>query len=277
MANPRRPILFVIVFLMIATLACSLGGKQSTKQETKQNTSQDSVQDTSQGLKQDTNKDSNKDTNKDSKKNPKLGETYKSEVGGFSLQKVTEYEFNEIFGMVIMKPSDGMEDLGPFIMAYGALDDDVLNAQSIWDEMEEDAGDLKYSKPKKTKIDGVEGLLIEFSGNEEGQDFQGKVFVAAPYPQQSFQITALAPKDRWKELSPIYDAVLKSVRFYEAEPSDFGFDSIIEDEDIDGEDWDWILNQDWDELWDEEGLNELFNEMDLEGLLDGLWKSGDDE
>jgi len=122
--------------------------------------------------------------------------------------------------------------------------------------------------------------LIEFSGKEKGQELKGKVFVAAPYANQSFQITALAPKARWKEIERNFDAVLKSVRFFEAEPFDFGLDDFDWGEDFDSDDFDWDV-EDWSELWDDENLDELFDkiidELDLDGIFDGFRNQGGGE
>ncbi len=266
----QRPIIFVIVFLLFATLACSLGGKQSTESDEEQGSSLIEIVTSLLGGKQ----------------SVKLGETFRSEVGGFSLQKVVDYEFNEIFGMVIMMPADASDDVGPFIMAYGELTDKNVNAQGVWDDMQgETDDDISFSKPKKVKVDGVEGLLIEFSGEEDGTPLRGKVFVAAPFPNQSFQLTALAPKARWKELEPIFDAVLKSVHFFEGKPFDFGLDDLEFDENWDYEDWDWD-DEDWNDLWDDERLEDLFDglldeldldlDLDLEGLLEGILNQGKD-
>ena len=188
MIKKFSPFLMVLVMLLVASLACSLGGKKDIL----------------------------------------LGETYQSDVGGFSLQKVPDYEFEEIWGMVIMAPADADQDIGPFIMAYGGLIEENISSQEIMAEMQSQAEDAEFEDAKKTTIDGVDGLLVDFSGEEAGQALKGKMFVAAPFPNQEFYITALAPESRWKELEPIYDAVLNSVKFVEAQPFEFGLD-----------DWDW--------------------------------------
>ncbi len=197
----KRHYRFVLIvsMLLMATLACSLGGK----------------------------------------KGPKLGETIRSDAGGYELQRVSDYELEEMWGMVMMMPDDAQEEVGPFIFVYGELVEEDKSAQDILNEMQADASQGEFSKPKKTKVGGVEGLLAEFSGEEDGQALKGKVFVAVPYPKQEFYMTALAPEERWKELEPVFNAVLKSLSFFEAEPFDF------DDWDWDDEDWDWD-DEDWE-------------------------------
>ncbi|HOM67175.1 MAG: hypothetical protein BWX85_00128 [Chloroflexi bacterium ADurb.Bin120] len=199
MIKKHYPLILIITMLLIATLACSLGGKKS----------------------------------------PKLGETYRSEAGGYSLQQVPGYDFEEFWGMTMMSPTDADERFGPMIMAYGLPNDDNLSLQGLMDEMtqQDDEVSAEYSKPKKTKVGGVEGLLVEFKGIEDGQKLKGKLFVALPYPEQTFYMTVLSPEDRWKEIEPIYDAVLKSVSFFEADLTDLDFD--LEDFEFDLEDFEF--------------------------------------
>jgi len=188
MINNRFAIKLVVLMLLIATLACSLGKKDEVV----------------------------------------LGETFQSESGGFSLQKVPEYKFEEVLGMVIMMPSDAQQDVGPFIMAYGDLMDEEKTTQDILAEMQAQTNNAQFDDPKETEVGGVKGLLVAFSGDEDGQALKGKVFVAAPYPKQEFYMTALAPEDRWEELEPLYDAVLNSITFNQATP----YEVELEDWDV---------------------------------------------
>jgi hypothetical protein len=127
-------------------------------------------------------------------------------------------------------------------MAYGGLTEENKSTQDILDEMQGQAEGAQFSTPKQTKVDGMDGLLVEFSGEEAGQKLQGKMVVAAPFPEQEFYITALAPEARWKELEPVFDAVLKSVTFFEAQPFDFGFEDGEWDE-PDDDDWEAIVEE----------------------------------
>lgn len=197
MARRHHPLVLVFTMLLIATLACSLGGRKDIP----------------------------------------LGETLTSDQGGFALKQVPEYETQDFWGMVIMMAPDAQEDVGPFIMAFGGLTEEDMSSQEILDQMQAEAENIEFAKPKNTKVDGRQGLLVEFSGEESGQTLKGKVFAVAPYPMQEFYITALAPESRWKELEPIFDAVLKSVTFFEAQPFEFDLDDWEWDEPLDDEAW----------------------------------------
>lgn len=173
-----------------------------------------------------------------------LGEAYQSDMGGFILQKVPDYDFEEFFGFVVMMAPDADHEIGPFIMAHGALTDEAVSAQEILDEMQTEARDASFRRPRTTRIDGVEGLLIEFSGEEAGQSLKGKLFVAAPRPSQEFYITAISPEGRWREVEPLFDAVLNSVKFIDAQPFEFELD-----------DWEWEWeepDEEIEEVWEPE-------------------------
>ncbi len=197
MARRHQPLVLVLTMLLIATMACSLGGRKDIP----------------------------------------LGETLTSNQGGFALQQVPDYETQDFWGMVIMMAPDAQEDVGPFIMAFGGLTEEDLSSQEILDQMAAEAEDIQFSRPNNIKVNGRDGLLVEFSGEESGQSLKGKVFAVAPYPNQEFYITALSPEARWKELEPIFDAVLNSVTFFEAQPFEFDLEDWEWDEPLDDEAW----------------------------------------
>jgi len=172
-----------------------------------------------------------------SKSNIPLGEPYQSDEGGFVLSKVDGYLFDDTFGMVSMMAPDATSDAGPMIMVMGGLIEEDATAEDLLAEIREDPGDIEIGRSKKLKVDGVEGLIVDVSGaTYGGETVEGKIFVAMPDAKQEFIITGLAPKARWKELEPIFDAVLKSVTFIEAQPIDFSF-----------EDLDYDFEEDWEE------------------------------
>ncbi len=179
---------------------------------------------------------------------PELGETFRIEEGGFSLRSVPNYHFDEFSGMVIMTAEDADPDIGPFIMLHGGWIEINKSAQDLLDEIQADAGELQFARASKSNVDGIEGLLTEFSGEYEGKTVKGKLFVVPPLPQQEFYAIAMAPESHWKELEPLFDAVLKSVQFFEA-PQEIGFD-------------------DWDAFDDEEEIAPVpIEEEELVGYL----------
>jgi len=147
-----------------------------------------------------------------------LGEEYRSEDGGFSLKKVNDYSFEDTFGVVNMTAPDATAETGPGIMAMGGLMDQEMTNEDLLENMKAQASTIEIGKTKKTKVDGVSGLLADLSGEYNDVSIKGKIYLAMVSPQQEFVLMALSPKEQWKEVEPIFDAVLDSVAFFEATP-----------------------------------------------------------
>ena len=81
MRKKYLPLVFAIIVLTLAVLSCSLGGKEAVP----------------------------------------LGENYQSDEGGFILQKLEGYEFEDVFGILSMTAPDAESDAGPLIMVMGGF------------------------------------------------------------------------------------------------------------------------------------------------------------
>ena len=208
MLDRYKPLILITIMLIVSALACRLGGRSQVE----------------------------------------LGETFQSDAGGFILQTIPDYEFEEFFGMVLMTAPGVDPDIGPYVIAYGEVLDEEISSQEVLDYMKMTADGFEFGSEENKTIDGVEGLLADFSGVEKGTNVQGKVFVAMPRPMQEFYIIALAPEDEWKDFEPIFDAVLETVSFIDADPFAFDFDDW--DDDWDDDDWDEPF-EDIEEVWEE--------------------------
>jgi len=145
-----------------------------------------------------------------------LGDEYRSEVGGFSLNKVNDYSFDDSFGIVNMTAPEASPETGPGIMVMGGLMEEEMSNEDLLETMKAQASTIEVGKPKKTKVNGVAGLLADLSGEYQDMTIKGKIFMAMVSPKQEFVLMGLAPKDEWKEVEPIFEAVLDSVTFFEA-------------------------------------------------------------
>jgi hypothetical protein len=152
------------------------------------------------------------------KSEPLLGETYQSDEGGFILQEVIGYSFDDTFGIVNMTAPGGETDVGPGIMVMGGLVEQAYSNDDLLEVMRSQSETIEVAKGKKTKVGGVEGLTADLKGEYGGQQVVGKMLVAMPREQQQFVMLALAPEARWKELAPIFDALVDSVAFIDASP-----------------------------------------------------------
>lgn len=145
-----------------------------------------------------------------------LGDEYRSEVGGFSLNKVNDYSFDDSFGIVNMTAPEASPETGPGIMVMGGLMEEEMSNEDLLESMKAQASTIEVGKPKKTKVDGVAGLLADLSGEYQDVTIKGKIFMAMVSPKQEFILMGLAPKDEWKKVEPIFEAVLDSVTLFEA-------------------------------------------------------------
>jgi hypothetical protein len=144
-----------------------------------------------------------------------LGEEYRSEEGGFSIQKIKDYEFNDVIGIVNMLAPGGDKNIGPGIMVLGGLMDEDMTNDNLLEKMRADSTDLKILKEKSIKVAGKNGYTADIEGSFDGKPVKGRVVIAMVTPRQQFNMMGFAPKEKWNELSPIYEAVLGSVKFFE--------------------------------------------------------------
>ena len=147
-----------------------------------------------------------------------LGEEHRSEEGGFILQKIPDYDFESFVNLVIMTAPDALPETGPMIMIEGGLIEEEMNIQDLFEALKHESEGVVIGDGEKVTVDGIDGLLADLSGNYGGEPISGRLFVAMSGPKQEFMMIGMAPEARWGELSPIFDAVLESVRFIEAQP-----------------------------------------------------------
>jgi len=198
MMKLNRTRLFLIISgLMIVTLACSLFGGESAS-------------------------GGNGDKY--------LGDEYRSEGGGFSIRQAKDYDFKDVIGIVNMVAPGGNDKTGPGVIVMGGVTIEGTTNESLIDKITGDSGDMKVGKPQSVKVAGVDGLTADITGSYEGTEIKGKVAVAMVTDEQQFTIMGFSPADKWKEISPVYDAVLGSVKFFDADPN-FGLEPEQQPED----------------------------------------------
>lgn len=152
-----------------------------------------------------------------------LGDEYSSKGGGFSIRKAKDFDFKDVIGIVNMVAPGGNEKVGPGIIVMGGLTIKGTTNESLMEKVSEQSGDLKVSKPKTMKVAGVDGFSADVSGSYEGTDVKGKMVVAMVTDEQQFTMMGFSPSDKWNELSPVFDAVLGSVKFFDPDPN-FGLE-----------------------------------------------------
>jgi hypothetical protein len=147
-----------------------------------------------------------------------LGEDYTNQYGGFTIGQVNGYSLTEEGSVVRLQAPDASADVGPVIMVTGGLADTEMTDEEYLDKMIGDMSVLEWTKGKKVTINGTKGLLAEGRADYGDQQVVGQLFVAMINPTRQFSLVGFAPMDRWKELEPIIEAVLKSAAFFEINP-----------------------------------------------------------
>ncbi len=150
------------------------------------------------------------------KKTPPLGEEYRSESGGFLLQKINGYNFEDSLGIVNMTSPDGTVDMGPGVMVFGGLMETETSNEDLLETMKTQNSTIEVGKSQTRKVGGVKGLYAPLSGEYNGIEVKGALYVAMYTPYQEFVALALGPKEEWKELDKLFDALLDSVQFFDA-------------------------------------------------------------
>ena len=192
-------ILWAVLVLAAVTLACSFGSKPK---EADENNSEPAEVQSGGG---------------------DLGEEFRNEAGGFSLRKAPGYNFQEAIGILNMTAPDATPDAGPGLMVVGGMNTEESTNEQLMEKVKADSGGMQVGKAQKIKVDGLEGLSAEISGEYNGQTIAGRMVVVMVTPLQQFTMLGIAPKDRWKgELEPIFKDVLASVEFFEANPEAMG-------------------------------------------------------
>ena len=185
-------ILTVLLVLVLLTLSCNLPISGNEKTEPEEVVSL-------------------KKTNKD------LGDVHRSVEGGFSFQVIPEYEIEEALGLVSMFPQGADPETGPLIFLVGGLNDEEKTAESIKDDFVAGVeGEIELSKSKKVKIDGKEGIKIEYELTNEGIVVVGQAIFIAVTPYQAFSIIDIYPPDQYKsKQKDLFEEVSKTIAFFE--------------------------------------------------------------
>lgn len=147
-----------------------------------------------------------------------LGETYRSEGGGFSISKVNGYSFKTTTTSVEMVAPNASTATGPAVYAYGESLTTAQTNQQALDQLKSTASkDTKFSDEKEITLGGVKGLQVSVAGVSGGVATKGKLAAAMFTPNQSFVLMVGAPEKQWDEgVNVLYDRLLESVALFKA-------------------------------------------------------------
>jgi hypothetical protein len=148
----------------------------------------------------------------------KLGEEFISEEGGFAFRKIPDYSIEGYFGFVYMNAPDADPEEGPFVVFIGEVHEKDITLNMVFQKASSDFDDqVEVINQQELKIGSASARSMEVSGHsDDGNPMKGRMVVIQISPRHTVTSFATAPSDRWdNELEGAYDAVLKSLRFFD--------------------------------------------------------------
>ena len=209
--------LFVLLILVLSALACGLLGGKEVTQPTPAETSEPAAAAPTTPPEPTTPPQPTTPPEPTPAPAAQLGEEQRSDRGGFAFQAVPGYTVDEAFGFASMEAPDADMRIGPAILLMGGVTEGGTTSEHLFGLFMNDLeSGLQVSGPSKITAGGVPGLAADVSGEAGGKEIVGRVVFVAVTPTQSFNLFGVAPSERWAdELSPLFDAVLASVSFFE--------------------------------------------------------------
>ena len=148
-----------------------------------------------------------------------LGDEVRCESCGFSFKKIPGYDYDDTWNIFTMSVPGADVSTGPVVVLVGGLNSNGMTLDEFKTLMASSEGDeITFTDQKNIRVGGVDGFSFNVETTEEGIAVKGRVVGALVTPNQVFAITGMAPTDKWAELSPYFDAVMKSVAFFEPVP-----------------------------------------------------------
>lgn len=150
-----------------------------------------------------------------------LGEEQRNDAGGFSFRPVPGYKVESMpgFGVTTMLAEGADPQVGPVVGMIGEMVDasKVKEVNDFFKVFKDGVNaTTTISDPRPIMVDGKPGLESDVSENKDGKDLAGKVAVVLVSPTQGFTLVGAAEKDIWdKEVKAYFDAVLKTVKFFD--------------------------------------------------------------
>ena len=118
-----------------------------------------------------------------------LGEEYRSEEGGYALNLVPDYVYEEFFGLMSLDAPDADPDVGPTLVLIGGINEESKSAEQLLEDFTAGMGeDGTVSNQREVTIDGLAGISVNFEAIIEGKESLGLAVFAAVTPTQMFSM-----------------------------------------------------------------------------------------
>ena len=148
-----------------------------------------------------------------------LGDEYRSEKGGYLFNQIPDYSLEETDGYTFLLAPDGDYQVGPSIFLLGGMRGESLTLDELYNEQIQNlnpADNVFLSPTREVTVGGAPGRSVDLTGTtNEGYEMTGRIMVVLVEPNQMFMMGAIAPPDRWDNVSGIYEALQDSVVFFE--------------------------------------------------------------
>ncbi len=153
-----------------------------------------------------------------------LGEEYRSEDGGFSFRSIQNYSVEILTGgyTTIMAPNAD-PFFGPVIELSteeydleGNVDEPFEFLKQIYSE----GNQINFVNEREITVNGKTGKAVDMSGIVNDKEIGGRIVVLMVSSTRDFEMVGGATSDQWNDLSPLFDAVLASVAFFDVEDNE---------------------------------------------------------
>jgi len=157
----------------------------------------------------------------------KLGDRIVSEMGGYSIQSMPDFEIKEAGGFVTMFPPNGDKQSGPGFVISGENFDQQINLKTAIEGIIKNASNHQFDRPLPISVGGSDGLsanyfftyhaldgvILENPGANEGERIRGQSVVVVLEDHKLIKINCYAPEKLYSSIGPVFNSVLKSIRF----------------------------------------------------------------
>ncbi|MDZ4159097.1 MAG: hypothetical protein U1B80_04825 [Anaerolineaceae bacterium] len=149
--------------------------------------------------------------------NDSLGNTYRSQKGGYAFQGAPGYDLEENSGIVYMSASDADPDAGPMLLMIGGINIEEKTAEDLVEDFKRGlANDQKISKQRSVSIAGKSGVAVDYESSNHGIKIVGQAVFVAVTPTQIFSMIGIFPADQYgSKEKDLFTAISKTVSFFD--------------------------------------------------------------
>ncbi len=148
-----------------------------------------------------------------------LGETHTNAEGGFSFRTIPDYTIENIGGVSNLLAPGADPDYGPVATLIGYVSPISMTTGELYAQIVRDTL-VNIDEATSINVQGIPGLAANFSRDLGDPPVRGRLAMVMVTPTQQFILMFGAPETEWDNVSFYFDALLKSLEFFEpADPA----------------------------------------------------------